>query len=49
LGHLRPDLIAAPVYFLHAKPYQILYRKDIPIEIVAIYHGARDIAALMAE
>ncbi len=46
VGHLRPDLIVAPVYFFYVKPYQLLYRKDIPIQIVAVFHGARDIAAL---
>jgi plasmid stabilization system protein ParE len=47
LGHLRPDILAAPVYFYYAKPFHVLYRKDVPIQIVAVFHGARDIAALM--
>ena len=47
VGHLRPELVAGPVFFYYADPYMVLYRKDIPIQIVAIYHGARDIAALM--
>jgi plasmid stabilization system protein ParE len=47
VGHLRPDLVAGPIFFYYANPYMVLYRKDIPIEIIAIFHGARDIASLM--
>ncbi len=47
VGHLRPDLVAGTVFFYYANPYMVLYRKDVPIQIVAIFHGARDIAALM--
>jgi plasmid stabilization system protein ParE len=47
LGHLRPDLVPGQLYFYYAQPYQVIYRKDIPMQIVAVFHGARDIAALI--
>ncbi len=48
IGHLRTDHIPHEVYFDHAKPYLILYRRDtLPIYILAIIHGSRDVATIM--
>ena len=50
IGHLREDLIPHEVYFDYAKPYLILYRRDTrPVYILAILHGARDIATIMQD
>jgi len=50
IGHLRRDLVPDDVYFYFADPYMILYLRDTyPLSIIAIFHGARDIAALMAD
>ncbi len=47
IGHLRSDLIPRELYFHYVEPYLILYRRDtLPIVILAIVHGARDITAL---
>jgi plasmid stabilization system protein ParE len=49
IGHLRRDLLPREVYFYFAKPYLVLYRRDVTPVIGAIVHGARDIAALMLD
>jgi plasmid stabilization system protein ParE len=50
LGHLRDDLIREQIYFYYVEPYAILYLRDTsPLFIIAIYHGARDIPALLKE
>lgn len=50
LGHLRTDLVPRRIYFYYVEPYHVLYLRDtLPLYIVAIYHGARDIATLMSD
>ena len=47
LGHTRPELLAAPMLFYYVAPYMILYvRYPALLEVVGLYHGAQDIAAL---
>lgn len=50
IGHLREDLIAQAIYFYYSEPYLIAYRRDTnPPIILAVIHGARDVAALLQE
>jgi plasmid stabilization system protein ParE len=45
-GHRRDDLIDLPVLFWPVRSYLIIYRPQVPLEIVRIIHGARDIPSL---
>lgn len=49
LGHRRPDLTKYPVLFFRVRPYAylIIYRPEVPLEIVGILHGRRNIAELL--
>ena len=48
LGHLREDLASRSIGFYFVDPYQILFLRDTdPVKVIAIYHSARDIRALM--
>ena len=50
IGHRRPELTPADLYFLFSRPYMIVYRRDIlPIAITSILHGSRDLATILAE
>jgi plasmid stabilization system protein ParE len=45
-GHRREDLTDLPVLFWPVRSYLIIYRPHIPLEIVRVVHGARDIPGL---
>lgn len=49
LGHTREDLFPDPTIRLWlVGSYLIIYRADrLPIEIVAVVHGARDVPAIV--
>ncbi len=48
IGHKREDLTAYPVLFWPVGAYLIIYRvKSLPVEIVAVTQGARDIPAFL--
>jgi plasmid stabilization system protein ParE len=48
IGHLRDDLLPRTIHVYYADPYMVLYLRDTePLYVVAIVHGARDVAALM--
>jgi plasmid stabilization system protein ParE len=48
MGHTREDLTSHPVLFWPIGSYVIIYRADrIPIEIVAVTQGSRDIPAFL--
>lgn len=50
IGHLRRDLTNQDVYFYYIEPYLVLYLRDPEvIPVVAIFHSARDIAALLRD
>ena len=42
-GHRRPDLTSHPVLFSAVYSYLIAYRRDEPLEIVAVLHSKRDL------
>ena len=47
-GHRRRDLTSAEVRFFPVYSYLIVYRPDTtPLQVVAILHGARDVARLL--
>ncbi len=49
IGHLRPEITPLDLYFYHSRPYMIVYRRDLlPIAIVAVMHGSRNIARILA-
>lgn len=49
-GHWRRDLTSADVRFLSVFSYLIVYRPETkPIEIVAILHAHRDVAATLTK
>jgi plasmid stabilization system protein ParE len=49
LGHVREDLLPRRICFHNVPPYQVLYLPETkPLKIIGIFHGARDIAALMS-
>ena len=48
IGHSRSDLTAADVRFFPVYSYLIVYRPGtMPLQIVAVLHGARDVLALL--
>jgi plasmid stabilization system protein ParE len=48
IGHKRTDLTAYPVLFWPVGAYLIIYRAtSLPIEIVAVTQGGRDIPAFL--
>lgn len=48
MGHTRTDLTEQDVRFWRVQSYLIVYRADkLPIEIVRVLSGYRDIAALL--
>lgn len=48
MGHSRNDLTAHPVLFWPVGTYLIVYRAArVPVEIVAVTQGARDIPAFL--
>lgn len=50
IGHTREDLTELPVKFISVFAYLIVYAPDTaPLQIIAILHAARDVAALMKE
>jgi plasmid stabilization system protein ParE len=50
IGHTREDLTPRPVLFWSSGRYLIVYRPETePLRIVAIFHGARDVASLLTD
>jgi plasmid stabilization system protein ParE len=50
MGHKREDLTTCPVLFWPVGAYLVIYRADhLPIEIVAIARGSRDIPAFLRQ
>jgi plasmid stabilization system protein ParE len=48
IGHLRKDIVPAELYFHYVGPYAVIYRRfDLPTQIIAIIHGARDLSVLL--
>jgi plasmid stabilization system protein ParE len=48
LGHTREDLLQPAIRFWPVGAYLILYAAArIPIEILAVVHGARDVPAIV--
>ncbi|HEY7089405.1 MAG TPA: type II toxin-antitoxin system RelE/ParE family toxin [Tepidisphaeraceae bacterium] len=49
MGHFREDLLDEHYKFWTVYSYVIVYRWEVrPIQIIAVIHGARDLAALFA-
>ncbi len=46
-GHKRPDLTSRDVRFFSVYQYMIVYRRAVPMEIVAVLHGKRDLKRLL--
>ena len=50
MGHKRDDLTKFPVLFWAVGKYLVIYRADqIPIQIVAVVHGSRDIPTFLRQ
>lgn len=50
IGHSREDLTELPVKFIGVFFYRIVYAPDTsPLQIIAVVHGARDVASVMRE
>jgi|ERR1041385_4101388 plasmid stabilization system protein ParE len=48
IGHTRSDLTQGDVRFWPVRSYLVVYReKPLPLQIVAILHGARDIPSVL--
>lgn len=49
LGHKRFDVTEHPVLFFRVRPYPylIIYRAKIPLEMLAVLHGKRNISRLL--
>ena len=48
MGHKREDLTAYPVLFWPVGSYLVIYRAErVPIEVVAVTRGSRDIPAFL--
>lgn len=49
-GHWRKDLTGEPVKFFSVYAYLIVYRpQKIPVQVVAVLHGRRDIEQLLKD
>lgn len=49
-GHWRKDLTDEPVKFFSIYAYLIVYRPEkIPVQVVAILHGRRDVEQLLKD
>ena len=49
-GHFRRDLTDRSVRFWPVGSYLVVYREDrVPLEIVAVLHGARDVPRVVKE
>ena len=48
-GHSRADLTTKDVRFWPVRSYLVIYRETVPLEIVTILHGARDIHSFLGE
>jgi len=48
-GHTRPDLTTKDVRFWPVRSYMVIYSETVPVEIVTILHGARDIPSFLGE
>jgi plasmid stabilization system protein ParE len=49
MGHRREDLTSYPVLFWPVGTYLVIYRAErLPIEIVAVTQGSRDIPAFLS-
>jgi plasmid stabilization system protein ParE len=47
-GHSRPDLTEKDLRFWPVRSYLVVYReKSVPLQIVAIFHGARDLPSIL--
>ena len=50
IGHARTDLASGTLRFIALHKYMIVYLPDSrPVEIARVFHGARDIAALLID
>jgi toxin ParE1/3/4 len=50
MGHMREDLTDRPVRFWTVFSYRIVYDPTtVPLQILAVWHGARDIERLVKE
>jgi plasmid stabilization system protein ParE len=50
MGHFREDLLDRNFKFWSLYSYVIVYRwQTIPIQILAVVHGARDVSAFLSE
>ena len=50
VGHTRADLTPQPLLFWSSGKYLIVCRPETnPLQIVAIFHGSRDIASLLTD
>jgi plasmid stabilization system protein ParE len=49
IGRARGDLTNRPVLFKPVRSYLIIYRRRIPLEIVAVLHGKRNIRRILRE
>ena len=48
MGHGREDLTDQPVLFWPVGAYSIIYRPEtMPLEVVRVLHGSRDIPSLV--
>lgn len=48
IGHFRSDLSTEPLRFWPVRGYLVIYRSEArPVEIVRVFHGARDVQALL--
>jgi len=48
-GHPRSDLTNLPVLFFRAYQFMIVYRVRMPLEIVAVLHGKRDVKEILRQ
>jgi antitoxin ParD1/3/4 len=48
-GHTRPDLTNAQVLFCPLYQYLIVYRIGLPLEIVRVLHGRRNVKRLLVK
>lgn len=50
IGHLRTDLTRVPLRFASLHKFMIAYLPETrPVEIARIFHGARDIGAILGD
>lgn len=49
MGHLREDLTSRDVLFWTVRSYLVIYRATVPLLVIAVLHGKRNVTKILRE